>query len=226
MNFLNKRIPYLLEQKQKKHRLNISSIYSLQKPYAHILGQIRQKKVSAIYSHLISHSSGRSMIEMLGVLAIIAMLSIGGLYAYRQAMTKYYANHLVDVISRLQFGTIDSCQGTQLECERLFSNQKEAIQKMCDLGFLHPDECLISAVSTDKKMSAPSLQYRFWLQANTGMTWALDFFVVSSDVCAKIAEYKWDVSALSGFQARANYGQTASRILLDENEKSVLAKDC
>ncbi|MBP3515518.1 MAG: hypothetical protein J6K65_04850, partial [Alphaproteobacteria bacterium] len=35
---------------------------------------------------------GRSMIEMLGVLAIIGILSAGGISAYRKAMTKYEAN--------------------------------------------------------------------------------------------------------------------------------------
>ena len=33
--------------------------------------------------------SGRSMIEMLGVLAIIGVLSVGGIAGYSKAMTKY-----------------------------------------------------------------------------------------------------------------------------------------
>ena len=40
--------------------------------------------------------SGRSMIEMLGVLAIIGVLSIGGLAAYNTAMDRHAANELLN----------------------------------------------------------------------------------------------------------------------------------
>ena len=40
--------------------------------------------------------SGRSMIEMLGVLAIIGLLSIGGLSAYNAAMDRNAANGLLN----------------------------------------------------------------------------------------------------------------------------------
>ena len=43
---------------------------------------------------------GRSMIEMLGVLAIIGVLSIGGLAGYTMAMNRHKANNLLDYISR------------------------------------------------------------------------------------------------------------------------------
>ena len=44
---------------------------------------------------------GRSMIEMLGVLAIIGVLSIGGIAGYSKAMTKYRVNKTADQISQL-----------------------------------------------------------------------------------------------------------------------------
>jgi len=40
----------------------------------------------------IKNESGRSMVEMLGVLAIIGVLSIGGISGYRMAMNKYEAS--------------------------------------------------------------------------------------------------------------------------------------
>ena len=43
---------------------------------------------------------GRSMIEMLGVLAIIGVLSIGGLAGYTMAMNRYRANTLTDYAMR------------------------------------------------------------------------------------------------------------------------------
>lgn len=44
--------------------------------------------------------SGRSMIEMLGVLAIIGVLSIGGLAGYTRAMNAHQANQVLDYVNR------------------------------------------------------------------------------------------------------------------------------
>ena len=44
---------------------------------------------------------GRSMIEMLGVLAIIGVLSVGGIAGYSKAMTKYRVNKTAEQISQL-----------------------------------------------------------------------------------------------------------------------------
>ena len=43
------------------------------------------------------NEKGRSMVEMLGVLAIIGVLSVGGIYGYTVAMNKYKANEIVQV---------------------------------------------------------------------------------------------------------------------------------
>ena len=49
----------------------------------------------------LSEQSGRSMIEMLGVLAIIGVLSVGGIAGYSKAMAKYKQNKLGDQVSML-----------------------------------------------------------------------------------------------------------------------------
>ena len=43
--------------------------------------------------------SGRSMIEMLGVLAIIGVLSVGGIAGYSKAMMKYRVNKTIEQLS-------------------------------------------------------------------------------------------------------------------------------
>ncbi|MBR6412779.1 MAG: type II secretion system protein [Alphaproteobacteria bacterium] len=43
-----------------------------------------------------TNESGRSMVEMLGVLAIIGVLSIGGIAGYTLAMNRYRANELLN----------------------------------------------------------------------------------------------------------------------------------
>ena len=50
---------------------------------------------------LSSEQSGRSMVEMLGVLAIIGVLSIGGISGYSKAMSKYRTNKAIDQVSLL-----------------------------------------------------------------------------------------------------------------------------
>ena len=46
---------------------------------------------------------GRSMIEMLGVLAIIGVLSIGGIALYRRAINNHHANTILDDVNRFAF---------------------------------------------------------------------------------------------------------------------------
>ncbi len=47
-----------------------------------------------------TQESGRSMVEMLGVLAIIGVLSIGGIAGYSMAMNRYRANEALDMANK------------------------------------------------------------------------------------------------------------------------------
>ena len=51
-----------------------------------------------------ANPSGRSMIEMLGVLAIIGVLSVGGIAGYSKAMEKYKTNKIMQNYISLMFG--------------------------------------------------------------------------------------------------------------------------
>lgn len=51
--------------------------------------------------NIIKCQSGRSMIEMLGVLAIIGVLSVGGIAGYSKAMDRYRVNETVNQISHI-----------------------------------------------------------------------------------------------------------------------------
>ena len=50
---------------------------------------------------------GRSMIEMLGVLAIIGVLSVGGITGYSKAMEKFKINKMIDEYSYLINGLLE-----------------------------------------------------------------------------------------------------------------------
>lgn len=47
------------------------------------------------------NQNGRSMIEMLGVLAIIGVLSVGGIAGYSKAMSKYRTNKTIDQVTQV-----------------------------------------------------------------------------------------------------------------------------
>ena len=46
--------------------------------------------------------SGRSMVEMLGVLAVIGVISLGGISGYRMAMNRYQANQIANEINLMR----------------------------------------------------------------------------------------------------------------------------
>ena len=59
---------------------------------------MRRRAMRNIYKN---EQNGRSMVEMLGVLAIIGVLSVGGIAGYSKAMTKFKINKSMDQISML-----------------------------------------------------------------------------------------------------------------------------
>ena len=75
---------------------------NVHKTYMNIL---RQRK-TALDAPLHAVSSGRSMIEMLGVLAIIGVLSVGGIAGYSKAMETYKINktkqQITEIITNIQ----------------------------------------------------------------------------------------------------------------------------
>ncbi len=54
--------------------------------------------------------SGRSMVEMLGVLAIIGVLSVGGIAGYSLSMRRHRANGVVDHASKFALVGYSQCQ--------------------------------------------------------------------------------------------------------------------
>jgi len=54
--------------------------------------------------------SGRSMVEMLGVLAIIGVLSVGGIAGYTLSMRRHRANGIADIASKYALVVYGQCQ--------------------------------------------------------------------------------------------------------------------
>jgi len=88
------------------------------------------------------NESGRSMVEMLGVLAVIGVLSVGGIYGYKMAMRKNSLNKHAYFISQMQLALTqieETTQGAEYmegETQEALINNKEVLKKS---GFF-PDE--------------------------------------------------------------------------------------
>ena len=67
---------------------------------------LRQRK-TALDAPLYAVSAGRSMIEMLGVLAIVGVLSVGGIAGYSKAMEQYKINKTISEYSMLMTGLLE-----------------------------------------------------------------------------------------------------------------------
>ncbi len=61
--------------------------------------------------------SGRSMVEMLGVLAIIGVLSVGGIAGYSLSMRRHRANGIVDFISKYTAEAYGFCHKKLMDAE-------------------------------------------------------------------------------------------------------------
>ena len=55
------------------------------------------------------HESGRSMVEMLGVLAIIGVLSVGGIAGYSLSMRRHRANGVADYAAKFALIAYNQC---------------------------------------------------------------------------------------------------------------------
>ena len=78
----------------------------------------------------IKNQNGRSMIEMLGVLAIIGVLSVGGIAGYSKAMTKYRINKTIEQITLIA-GNVRT----------FFAPQKNYIGVLCNGGDCNASGC-------------------------------------------------------------------------------------
>ena len=66
-----------------------------------------------------TNENGRSMIEMLGVLAIIGVLSVGGIYGYTMAIRRHKANEILHVASMLYTLAKSANAGEGADCMEL-----------------------------------------------------------------------------------------------------------
>ena len=147
--------------------------------------------------------SGRSMIEMLGVLAIIGVLSVGGIAGYSKAMNKFKTNKVADNVSMLvaNIKTLYAQQNTYTGLSNLSAVQMGVV----------PDELVDSKTESSGAITAVSLKNSFngdviitssdSTGANDGKAFIIEFDSLSKEACITLATNDWGSGYSSGLIA-------------------------
>jgi len=88
-----------------------------------------------------TNEKGRSMIEMLGVLAIIGVLSVGGIAGYSKAMAKFRANKTIDQVSHI-VANVRILFGSQKNYKDLATDSSTNVPSLMYKAHVFPDEML------------------------------------------------------------------------------------
>ena len=139
-----------------------------------------------------NEQSGRSMVEMLGVLALIGVLSRGGISGYSRAMSKYRVNKTLDQISMLVMN-IRSLFSASVDYENLTS--RLAIQ----MGIIPRD--MLPPGDDETNASSIRNAYQGSVFVGNGAD-VRQFFVeytgLTQEACVAIATADWGSQAGSG----------------------------
>lgn len=91
----------------------------------------------------ITKEAGRSMIEMLGVLAIIGILSVGGLIGFSRAIERHRINETINQVALIAQNTRDLFKsqkdyGSLLRCTKTMSNTAYENRVLADKTLIFP----------------------------------------------------------------------------------------
>ena len=156
--------------------------------------------------------SGRSMIEMLGVLAIIGVLSVGGIAGYSKAMNKFKTNKIADNVSML-VANIKTLYAQQNTYDGL--NNSTAIS----MGVV-PDELIQKTYKADGTLDSTKLMNAFNGDVDihvSGSTvdgdkkaFVLAFSGISREACITLATNDWGSGYSSGLIAIRASGESST----------------
>lgn len=143
--------------------------------------------------------SGRSMIEMLGVLAIIGVLSAGGLWGYSSAMENYKINKLIEDTAMMISNTIilyDNGQTPQTNGDTNITSNMQSLGMLPDIKnpfgnnyglrireYRTGSSCLSAGCAADTELP-------FYFPAPC-KSLLVSIGLVPKNVCAKLMMHDW-----------------------------------
>jgi len=151
------------------------------------------------------NENGRSMIEMLGVLAIIGVLSMAGLAGYQKAMAKHKANRTVNqmaqIVNNMRTAFLNSQSG-QYPYADFGPNKEDAktlegMQKAVALR-VFPEEMVQDKVSATVRNVYKGDVYI--ITEDMGETFEVVFEDLPKEVSVTIGTMDWGTSDVTGLQ--------------------------
>ena len=149
--------------------------------------------------HDTNGQSGRSIIEMLGVLAIIGILSIGGLAGYSKAMERYRVNETINHITHIVTNTRTLFKTQKDFYSQLgFNGGNMSIESNKNRIIAEKAKLFPSAISKNgyKNLFGGDIRYfasgRF--SENDGKAFHLNFFNIPQEACIEIVTRDWSNS--------------------------------
>ncbi len=138
----------------------------------------------------IKNQNGRSMIEMLGVLAIIGVLSVGGIAGYSKAMMKYRINKAIEQISIIA-ANVQSFYASQKD----FTDLSNTILLKAKLV---PDE-MWNEAKTGLVNPLGGSYYSVQTDVDYNKGFNIIMFDISQEACIELATQDWSAITGSGF---------------------------
>ena len=143
---------------------------------------------------------GRSMIEMLGVLAIIGVLSVGGLAGYSKAVERYKINETINHVTHIVTNTRtlfktqrDFYSQLGFKSGKNMSDETNEIRAIVESAKLFPEAIIKSGY---KNMFGGDIRYfasgKF--ASNDGKAFNLNFFNIPQEACIEILTKDWQSS--------------------------------
>ena len=138
---------------------------------------------------------GRSMIEMLGVLAIIGVLSVGGIAGYSKAMMKFKINKTIDQISQIAQNT-----RTLYARQRSYGNIGGKVVYKANLA---PKEMFENGASGSYGMTHPfgggvDIYAAGKNSSGDNKAFMINLYNVPEEACIELATQDWGSDASSG----------------------------
>ncbi len=141
----------------------------------------------------LKEQTGRSMVEMLGVLAIIGVLSVGGITGYSKAMAKFKLNRALDQLSILIINIRSAFTGSQSFTG--LSNQTAISMTVV------PSDMLPDGLGNSNGVIAHALAGTVNIgNTNGGLHFTIRFDGLSSEACTSLASSNFTDESLESMQ--------------------------
>ena len=148
-----------------------------------------------------SQETGRSMVEMLGVLAIVGVLSVGGIAGYSQAMSKFKVTKAMDQVQTI-ITNIRTLYASQRTYTSLTPVQAQA------MGILTEE-----SISGSKGLNPFGGEIQFGVGNSVGSnrTFTIKYTGLTSEACVKMATADWGGDQSSGLITMTVAGGTEEK---------------